>query len=113
MQVLTTIVNSKSSGISLSEKKLVLVYEIGLHLIPTATEFVSYVAAKYGFSESGVWYMLKSLKRAGVVDFTEKGEEQRPLTLTDAGMALMRTVPKYSSVSNMQSVRNGRGFSLS
>ena len=84
-----------------------------MHLIPTATEFVSYVAAKYGFSESGVWYMLKSLKRAGVVDFTEKGEEQRPLTLTDAGMALVRTVPKYGSVSSMQSVRSSRGFSLS
>ena len=114
MQVLTTIVNSKSAGISISEKKLVIVYEIGLNLIPTATEFVNYVSAKYGFSESGVWYMLKSLKRAGVVDFTEKGEEQRPLILTDAGMVLMRTVPKHVSVAPVvQSVHSGRGFSLS
>ena len=113
MQVLTTIINSRPAGIRLSEKKLVLVYEIGLHLIPTATEFVNYVAARHGFSESGVWYMLKSLKRAGVVDFTEKGEEQRPLTLTDTGMALMRTVPKYGSVSSVQGMRNGRAFSLS
>jgi hypothetical protein len=112
MQVLTTIVNSKSSEISLSDKKMMVVYEIGLNLIPTATEFVYYVSAKYGFSESGVWYMLKSLKRAGVVDFTEKGEEQRPLALTDIGMKLVRNVPR-AKVQVVSSMNRSSSFSLS
>src|SRR5271154_5050162 len=69
-----------------TEKELMLMYEIGLNLIPTATDFVDYVSSKYEVSQSGIWYTLKKLKKESIVDFTEKGEEPKPLGLTDFGM---------------------------
>ncbi len=105
MQVLgTSVIDSKR--IEISGKKLVIVHEIGLTAVPTATEFVRYISVKYRMSESGVWYMLKALKRVGVVDFTEKGEAQRPLSLTDAGMRMVRG-PQQNN--RMQNLRSGTG----
>ena len=108
MQVLTTS-NANSEGIALSGKKLAIVHEIGIAEVPTATAFVAYVAVKYSISESGVWYVLKTLKRDGVVDFTEKGEEQRPLTLTCKGMRMVRRGQVGISKS---AIRRDRGFVL-
>ena len=82
--------NYVSEQIKVSEKEIALLYEIGLNLIPTATDFVDYVSNKYQISQSGVWYTLKKLKREGILDFTEKGEEQRPLGLTEMGMHIVR-----------------------
>ncbi len=82
---------SEDSGrIRLSEKEVVLLAEIGLNQIPTATEFVEYASAAYGMSQSGIWYTLKKLKEKGILSFTEKGDEYRPLALTEGGMKLLR-----------------------
>lgn len=74
-----------------TDKELAVLYEIGLNLIPTATDFVESMADKYQVSQSGVWYTLKKLKKEGVVDFTEKGEQPRPLGLTEFGMKVIRS----------------------
>lgn len=95
MQVAKTIVREASAGVKLvpiSEKELIILSEIGLDDIPTATSFVEYMAEKYGLSASGVWYTLKKLKEKRVVDFTEKGrgEENKPLSLTAYGRDIIR-----------------------
>lgn len=75
----------------INAKEAMLLAEIGLEQIPTATEFVCYFSGKYGTSQSGVWYTLKKLKAMGLVDFTEKGQENRPLSLTKGGLSLLRS----------------------
>ncbi len=95
MQVAKTIVRELSAGESeacLSRKEIVILSEIGLECIPTATSFVEYMSEKYGISASGVWYTLKRLKEKRVVDFTERGrgEEYRPLSLTAGGREIAR-----------------------
>lgn len=74
-----------------TDKELALMYEIGLNLIPTATDFVDYISSKYEKSQSGIWYTLKKLKKEGLVDFTEKGEGPKPLGLTELGMKVIRS----------------------
>ncbi len=74
-----------------TDKELTLLYEIGLNIIPTATDFVDLMSQKYQVSQSGVWYTLKKLKKEGIVDFTEKGEVPRPLGLTEFGMKVIRS----------------------
>lgn len=74
-----------------TDKELTLLYEIGLNIIPTATDFVDFVSSKYQASQSGVWYTLKKLKKERLVDFTEKGEQARPLGLTEMGMRVIRS----------------------
>ena len=83
-----------------TDKELRLLYEIGLNIVPTATDFVDFVSAKYNLSKSGVWYTLKKLKKEKLVDFTEKGEEARPLGLTELGMKVIRS--KVIDVHNRQ-----------
>src|SRR5277367_4837624 len=81
-----------------TDKELTLLYEIGLNIVPTATDFVDFVSDKYQVSQSGVWYTLKKLKKEGLVDFTEKGEEPKPLGLTELGMKVIRS--KVTDVQN-------------
>ncbi len=97
----------------LSEKELLLLSEIGLDQIPSASSFVSYVAEQYGLSQSGVWYILKKLKQKRVVDFTEKGEGQKPLTLTELGVRAFRqqrSGPTYAPAPAQQ--RNAVGHTV-
>ena len=77
--------------VRITDKELAILYEIGLNLIPTATDFVDFISAKYEVSASGVWYTLKKLKKGKLVDFTEKGEEAKPLGLTEMGMKVIRS----------------------
>jgi hypothetical protein len=77
--------------ICFSDKETLLLAEIGLDEIATATSFVEYVCDKYSISRSGAWYCLKKLKKEGVVEFTEKGEEYRPLRMTEKGLETFRT----------------------
>lgn len=95
MQVAKTLVRhvlGRPSLESVSAKEFMLISEIGLEDIPTATSFVDYIAEKYAISPSGVWYTLKRLKEKRVVDFTERGrgEGYRPLSLTPAGREMVR-----------------------
>jgi len=82
--------NDALDAFRLSGKAATLIIEIGLDEIATATSFIDYVCAKYGVSKSGAWYCLKKLKRAGIVEFTEKGESYKPLSLTPKGVELYR-----------------------
>ncbi len=91
---------------SKADKNNVLLLEIGFDHITTATSFVAYVSDKYGFSRSSVWYNLKKLKSKGVIDFAEKGEEARALTLTKKGELQLRST--VSKGANFQ----GYGYGL-
>ncbi len=84
-------IRNKNLGLKVSDKELTILYEIGLDIVPTATELVEYVSQKYGASESGVWYTLKKLKSESLVDFAERGEVHKPLALTDAGRHAIRS----------------------
>lgn len=84
-------IRNKNVGLKVTDKELTILYEIGLDLIPTATEFVEIVSSKYGVSQSGVWYTIKKLKSVGLVDFAEKGETHKPLSLTDSGTHAIRS----------------------
>ncbi len=90
MQITRTILKSAGIEKELTEKEILLLSEIGLDQIPAATNFVQFFSEMYNVSESGIWYTLKKLKRKRVVDFTEKGEAYRPLSLTDRGISILR-----------------------
>jgi hypothetical protein len=77
-----------------SRKKAVIVREIGYDQIETATPFVNYIWEKYRFSKSCIWYNLKKLKKAGLLDFSEKGDGGRPLSLTKNGRDALRLIYK-------------------
>ncbi len=90
MQVVKYKYNNGSEDRHVTDKEVMVLSEIGLDQIPTATEFVEYTSEKYGISQSGVWYTLHRLKEKGMLDFTEKGEEYRPLELTEGGKDVLR-----------------------
>ncbi len=85
-------VKNSVSEVLANDKKVLILTEIGYDQIATATSFVEYLYEKYGFSRSSVWYNLKALKGTGVLDFAEKGGENKPLSLTKNGVALLRSV---------------------
>jgi len=82
--------NDALDAFRLSDKAATLIVEIGFDEVATATSFIDYVCAKYGVSKSGAWYCLKKLKKAGLIEFTEKGEDYKPLSLTPRGVELFR-----------------------
>lgn len=84
-------IRNKKLRFKITDKELTILYEIGLDLIPTATDLVESTSIKYGVSQSGVWYTLKKLKSEGLIDFAEKGEVQRPLSLTQTGTHVIRS----------------------
>ena len=79
-----------------NEKEFLMLSEVGLDQIPTATSFVAFVSERYALSPSGIWYTLKKLKKDGLLDFMEKGEGYKPLSLTSKGVAMLR---KHAPVS--------------
>ena len=89
-----------AAQLRVTDKELTIMYEIGLNVIPTATDFVDHISSKYQVSQSGVWYTLKKLKKEGIVDFTERGDEPKPLGLTEFGMKVIRS--KVVDVENRQ-----------
>jgi DNA-binding PadR family transcriptional regulator len=82
--------NDALDAFRISDKAATLIMEIGFDEIATATSFIDYISAKYGVSKSGAWYCLKKLKKAGIVEFTERGEQYKPLSLTAKGVELFR-----------------------
>ncbi|MCL5008361.1 MAG: hypothetical protein M1156_00520 [Candidatus Marsarchaeota archaeon] len=100
MQVAKMVVRSAQdaqSQQSFNEKELLILTELGLDQVPSATSFVQFVAEKYSLSVSGIWYTLKKLKRKRVVDFMEKGEGYKPLSLTGAGIVIFRKQQNWPS----------------
>ncbi len=101
MQVAKLIVRSAGkTNKRLNSKELALLYEIGLDQIPAATNFVEFFADSYGLSQSGIWYILKKLKKERVVDFTEKGEAYKPLSLTAEGRTILRNYRSSTQSNN-------------
>ncbi len=91
MQLINDSSKNREFGVKVTDKELTILYEIGLDLIPTATEFVENISFKYDVSQSGVWYTIKKLKAEGLVDFAEKGEARKPLSLTEMGTRAIRS----------------------
>lgn len=90
MHALTKLIDN-SESLRISDSDIDIIHAIGLNEYPTTTEFVVAFSYRYSKSASGVWYALKKLKKGGIVDFTEKGEEQKPLGLTEKGMQMLRS----------------------
>jgi hypothetical protein len=82
--------NGNFVGFRLGGADGAMLREIGLAEIPTATSFIEFFCDKYGMSKSGAWYCLKKLKKMGVVEFREKGEEYKPLKMTGKGLDVFR-----------------------
>ena len=78
----------------LSQRERLIVMEIGLDSIDSASAFVSYINESYGFSKSSVWYNLNRLKEKGAVDFATKEEPGKQLMLTKAGVAEFRSMER-------------------
>ncbi|MEM0200879.1 MAG: hypothetical protein QXD23_00545 [Candidatus Micrarchaeaceae archaeon] len=90
MQITRTIFKSAGIEKKFTQKEILLLSEIGLDQIPAATSFVQYFSEMYNMSQSGIWYTLKKLKKRRVVDFTERGEVYKPLSLTEEGIHIIR-----------------------
>ena len=93
MQVAKIIVRDAQEGQScprFNSKEMMILSELGLDQVPSATSFVEFVSGRHGMSASGVWYTLKKLKKKRVVDFMEKGEGYKPLSLTEFGLSAFR-----------------------
>ncbi len=76
-------------SVTLTGREQLLILEISTDKIDSATRFVDYISGCYLICKSSVWHALKSLKKAGMVDFAAKGEACRPLTLTPVGIKQM------------------------
>lgn len=69
----------------LTKREELVVLEIGIDMIDSASAFVSYISESYGFSKSSVWYNLNRLKEKGLLDFATKDEPGKGLSLTRHG----------------------------
>lgn len=94
----------------LRDKEAQMLAEVGIDWGSTVTSFVEYVCDKYELSRSGAWYCLKKLKKEGVVEFTERGEEYKPLRMTDKGLEAFRV---YMSEARKDGSAGGRNNPLS
>lgn len=72
-------------GGMLSRREQLVLIEIGLDSVSTASSFVEYMSDSYGISKSSLWYILKRLKEKGFLDFASKDEPGKSLELTRHG----------------------------
>jgi hypothetical protein len=72
--------------IKLSRREQLILLEISEDRIDTASSFVEYLREAYGFSKSSTWYCLNRLKEFGLVEFANKEEVGKPLSLTKRGL---------------------------
>ncbi len=83
--ITTSSVEFKS--LKLSRREQLVMLEIGKDKIDTASSFVDYMQENYGFSKSSIWYCLNRLKEFGLVEFANKVEQGKPLSLTKTGLS--------------------------
>ena len=81
-----------AAGSRLTRREQLVIVEIGLDSIASASSFVEYMSDSYGFSKSSVWYILNRLKDKGIVDFATKGEPGKALGLTRPGREELQMV---------------------
>lgn len=89
-----------------------IISEIGLEDVPTATSFVEYMSQRHGISQSGIWYTLKRLKEKGILDFAERGrgEAGKPLSLTKEGTETARRAFTELARGRSYGPASGQGF---
>ncbi len=101
-----------AKALGISDKSMLIISELG-YTETTASNFVEYLSGKYGMSKSTIWYNLKKLKRSGMLDFAEKNEEYKLLSLTRKGKEELRQLmlavrnSKYSATLMLQIPREG------
>lgn len=81
-------------GVMLSRREQLVMLEIGLDSIASASSFVEYMCDSYGISKSSVWYILKRLKDRNLLDFATKDEPGKILGLTRYGKDALQTVER-------------------
>ncbi len=88
--------NSREFSISLTKREQLVIIEIGLDRIDSASRFVEYMSDSYGISKSSVWYLLNRLKDKGVLGFASKDDPGKDLELTRNGRDLYRQTESQS-----------------
>ena|SRR5208283_2220419 len=76
----------------LSRREQLVLIEIGLDSVSTASSFVEYMSDSYCISKSSIWYTLKRLKERGFLDFATKDERGKSLELTKSGRGSLQLV---------------------
>lgn len=79
------VVSLEKGLLKLTEREQLVILEVGLDDIDSASSFVGYMSETYGISKSSVWYLLNRLKEKEIMDFASKDELGKPLRLTQAG----------------------------
>ncbi len=76
-----------------SDRDRLIISEIGLDRIDSASCFVDYISDIYGIAKSTAWYSLKRLKASDLLYFPGKKEESEPgLFLTGKGKVLLQKI---------------------
>jgi DNA-binding PadR family transcriptional regulator len=78
--------------IKIGRREQLIMLEIGKDQIDTASSFVDYIRDMYGFSKSSVWYCLNRLRESRLVEFANRDEIGKPLSLTRQGLGELAKV---------------------
>ncbi|MCL5679795.1 MAG: hypothetical protein M1465_00415 [Candidatus Marsarchaeota archaeon] len=108
------VVSLEKGLLRLTEREQLVILEIGLDSIDSASSFVGYISDTYNISKSSVWYLLNRLKEKELLDFASKDEHGKPLKLTGVGAEVFGHVDngkkelmaRYESVSLMYNAKN-------
>ncbi len=84
-------------GLMLTRREQLVMLEIGLDSIASASSFVEYIEDSYRISKSSVWYTLKRLKERNLIDFATKDEPGKSLLLTRNGRECLHVVERSRS----------------
>ncbi len=81
-------------GLMLTKREQLIMLEIGLDGISSASSFVEYMEESYRISRSSVWYALKRLKERNLIDFATRDEVGKSLGLTRHGRDALQVVER-------------------
>lgn len=82
------------SGVMLTRREQLVMIEIGIDSISSASSFVEYMEESYRISRSSVWYTLKRLKERNLIDFASRDELGKSLGLTRQGRECLQVVER-------------------
>ena len=81
-------------GVMLTRREQLIMLEIGIDSISSASSFVEYMEESYRISKSSLWYTLKRLKERNLIDFATRGEPGKSLELTPGGRERLEVVER-------------------
>jgi DNA-binding PadR family transcriptional regulator len=90
------VVSLERGLLKLTEREQLVILEIGLDSIDSASSFVGYISETYSISKSSVWYLLNRLKEKKLLDFANKDEHGKPLKLTETGAEVLDHIDSNS-----------------